>query len=669
MAQVINTNMASLNAQRNLNKSQSALNTALTRLSSGLRINSAKDDAAGLSIATRMSAQIGGMEQAARNANDGISMTQTAEGAMSTIGDTLLRMRELAVQAANDTNSAEDRAAIQNEMDQLTSEIDRISSSTEFNGVKLLDGTGGTRTFQVGANANQTISVNMTELSTQSLRLNSNVATGDLNSGRITAGAATDGDLIINGTAVDFAGAGADNSIEEFKDAINAVAGTTGVTATAYNLVEGAAGATGKTDGTLTITVDAADGTAGSAVTIDASANMDELVDNINKQVGGITASVGSDGQLVLSNETGATITVGGTVGGSGLTAEASQGYLSLTSGTGEAIELTTADGTAASALNKFGFNLSTGNSSISSAETISASSADLATAMADLDTAGLGAIDSSDIISINGVKIGTAGASASDKAAAINAVSSQTGVTASAETKAYLDVDFSTATALSVNGASIAIATTDDVDNLVTAINATGAGVTASTDATTGRLVLTSAGSDISLEVTGGGISVSDNAAGTGATAIADTEFAVVRGSLTLEGNDGASVRLEGTAASVAKLGLVAQGGNSEAIGGKLSVTTVANANAAIERIDDAIQMVSEQRSTMGAVQNRFSTTISNLESSVENLSSSRSRIQDADFAAETSNLTRAQILQQAGTAMLAQAKSLPQQVLSLLQ
>ena len=159
MPQVINTNVLSLNAQRNLNKSGSDLATSLQRLSSGLRINSAKDDAAGLAIANRMTSQIRGLNQAARNANDGISLAQTAEGGLGTVTNSLQRIRELSVQSANATNSATDRAALQSEAAQLIAEIDRVASTSSFNGVKLLDGTFTSQQFQVGADANQTISV------------------------------------------------------------------------------------------------------------------------------------------------------------------------------------------------------------------------------------------------------------------------------------------------------------------------------------------------------------------------------------------------------------------------------------------------------------------------------------------------------------------------------
>jgi flagellin-like hook-associated protein FlgL len=153
MPQVINTNAASLNSQRSLNMSQTSLATSLQRLSSGLRINSAKDDAAGMAISARMTSQINGLNQASRNANDGISLAQTAEGGLQSITESLQRMRELAVQGANATNTATDRAALQQEVDQLVQQINTVAGQTAFNGVKLLDGTFNSQAFQVGANA------------------------------------------------------------------------------------------------------------------------------------------------------------------------------------------------------------------------------------------------------------------------------------------------------------------------------------------------------------------------------------------------------------------------------------------------------------------------------------------------------------------------------------
>ena len=320
MASMINTNIASMNAQRNLASSQSSLATSLQRLSSGLRINSAKDDAAGMAISSRMTAQIGGMQQATRNANDGISMSQTAEGAMGSVNDILLRMRDLSVQSSNGTNSTADRKTIQNEVDQLSSEINRISSSTEFNGLKLLDGSSKNNSFQVGANAGQTISFGIKEVSTSAMSLNSTSALGDVNSGRIgtTAPAAGSAELVVNGTGITMAAT--DTTAKLQAVAINANTGTTGVSATAYNSVQGTAGANGVTTG-LQISSGG-----GAAVTIDASADLNDLVSNINKQVGGVTASIGTNGGLSLTNDDGSDITVGGTVAGSGLAAGTSKG-------------------------------------------------------------------------------------------------------------------------------------------------------------------------------------------------------------------------------------------------------------------------------------------------------------------------------------------------------
>jgi len=172
MAQVINTNVASLNAQRNLNTSQSSLATSLQRLSSGLRINSAKDDAAGLAISERMSSQIRGLDQARRNSNDGISLAQTAEGALQESGNILQRIRELAVQSANATNSASDRLALNSEVNQLIAELDRIASTTSFNGLKLIDGSYTAQTFQVGSFSRETILVNIGAATSDRLGIN-----------------------------------------------------------------------------------------------------------------------------------------------------------------------------------------------------------------------------------------------------------------------------------------------------------------------------------------------------------------------------------------------------------------------------------------------------------------------------------------------------------------
>ncbi len=252
MSSMINTNIVSLNAQRNLTTSQTSLATAMQRLSSGLRINSAKDDAAGLAISQRMTSQIGGLNQAARNANDGISLAQTAEGDLSQIGNNLQRIRDLAVQAANGTNSASDRAALNNEATQLISEINRVAGSSNFNGVNLLDGSFANQTFQVGANgtSNDQITVgSIASAKTSSLGVGAGAGYSSIVGGSAaTADALGSGGLTLNGYNV---GASTTDGVS-FKDsqasaiakaaAINAVSSTTGVIATAQaNTVAGTA--------------------------------------------------------------------------------------------------------------------------------------------------------------------------------------------------------------------------------------------------------------------------------------------------------------------------------------------------------------------------------------------------------------------------------------------
>jgi flagellin len=236
MAAIINTNVVSLNAQRNLSSSQNALATSLQRLSSGMRINSAKDDAAGLAISERMTSQIRGLNQAARNANDGISMSQTAEGALGEIGNNLQRIRELAVQSRNASNSVSDRQALNNEVQQVKSEIDRVASSTSFNGTKLIDGSFTNQSFQVGANVGETISIS----SLVDAR-SSSLGTSTSSTANVTGAAATGftaitaGDLTVNGVSVGAVAAGGNAATQgaNIAAAINTISSTTNVTATA----------------------------------------------------------------------------------------------------------------------------------------------------------------------------------------------------------------------------------------------------------------------------------------------------------------------------------------------------------------------------------------------------------------------------------------------------
>lgn len=464
MPQVISTNVMSLNAQRNLNTSGSGLATALQRLSSGMRINSAKDDAAGLAISNRMTAQIRGLNQAGRNANDGISLAQTAEGAMGTITNNLQRIRELSIQSANATNSASDRAALQTEASQLIAEIDRVASITSFNNVNLLDGTFTSQQFQVGANANQTISLS----SISSARTSDlGQSLGSTATGTAVTTALGAGDLLINGTDVGVANLDA----KDMATAINSISGSTNVSAQANALtVAGAAMTPAALTGTITIN-------------------------------GVTTGSV-----------------------------------------------TTTTNGTASRAL----------------------------------------VVD------------------------AVNAISAATGVTA---------VD----TGADATGVQLVSADGRSIDPSLTTLTAAATGI--ATTLTHSTITLTGTGAD--------GI----NLTGAAEASAGFTDSQAVAASL------------GGTAVS------------------NVDISSVAGANTAIASMDAALDTINSSRATLGAIQSRFESVVSNLAVTSENLSSARSRIQDADFAAETAAMTKGQILQQAGVSILSQANSQPQLVLSLLQ
>jgi len=478
MALTVNTNIASLTAQRNLTGSQSDLSTSLERLSSGLRINSAKDDAAGLAISERFTAQIQGLNQGVRNANDGISLAQTAEGALKEVTSNLQRIRELSVQAANATNSASDRTALQAEVTQLVAEVERVASSTKFNGVALLDGTFTNKAFQVGADITDTVSI---------------------------------------------------SSITSAK-----------------------------------------------------------------------TSALGS------------------------------AAYASVTD---------------------------TGNTTVDS-----------------------NTISSTNAMFINGFQVGdSASSSAADKATAINAISGATNVTATAATAAVTVTNQATGTnadAVIINGETV----TYDGSNADIATNA--AAFKTAADALNGSAGLT----DITVTVDGaGGITLT--AAGgksidiTAAAAKSGFTVAETRGSLTLASTDKAGITVSSTSGgasgsnavsgfvtNTATAGGAATGGLNTALSA-VNISTANGATAAISAIDGALDTINSTRATLGSYQSRFDSIVASSLTTAENLSASRSRIMDADFAQETAQLTKSQILQQSGIAMLAQANSIPQNVLALLQ
>ena len=497
MAMTINTNIQSLNAQRNLGTSQASLATSMQRLSSGLRINSAKDDAAGLAIASRMQTQITGLNQAQRNANDGVSLAQTAEGALSTIGGNLQRIRELAVQSRNATNSSDDRAALQKEVSQLKEEINRVAETTSFNGTKLLDGNFTSQAFQVGANQGQLIEV-ASIVNAKSDALGANWTSVD--SPAVVTGATP--------TAATGGGTG------------TPVAGTGSLDLSSVSLASGYAA--------------------------------------FNLDIGGQTVAIAADSSGSADVASLATAVATAIAGASitGLTADGSSGTVVLTN-------------TAATPV-----DVKLSGTSIGGATAQTTPTAPSTSGFAAIATGGL---------TINGQSI-------------------------------------------TVGAATTASQRTND---LMKAINENttlkAAGVTASLK--DGELSIKSASANLVIGGTAADV-------GTGLTA-ATTNF---------------------TAGSI-------QNGYKN-----VDVSSIEGADNAIKAMDAALRDVNSARADLGAIQNRFESVVANLSVNSENLSASKSRIMDADFASETANLSRSQILQQAGTAMVAQANQLPQGVLSLL-
>lgn len=686
MPQIINTNIASMNAQRNLDTSGASLQSALQRLSSGLRINSAKDDAAGLAISERMGAQVRGLNQAARNANDAISLSQTAEGAISGMGDNLQRLRELAVQAANSTNSASDRATIQSEVAQLVTEIDRVATTTEFNGIKLLDGTFTKQAFQVGANANQTIAVSMDSARTSKLGSTQVASLTASNNGVALAG----GDLILNGISVgasisttDTASTASGSASAIAKAAaVNAVSSQTDVTASVNTTNATGAGMT-MAVGTGTITIN---GVTTDVITlggVDAGADRANVIQAINEKTGqtgvvavdtGLSATgiqlTAADGRNIVVG----TMTVGSASGTftsatTGIAAGTSYGTYTLSSS--KAIEVT-------------------GSTSIANADVAAGTYATQTAYSA--TTAGVGVAFAAADFKLNGVILGaslstydtasSAGNSFSSisKVATINAVSAQTGVTATANTNtatgSAMTMLAGTGT-FTINGVTTGTITLGGVDAaadraaVIAAINAkTGqSGVTAvdGGSSANGVKLTTADGRNIVVGTLSAG-----SASGAFTSATTGIAAGTSYGTFTLSSSKMFTVEAGTTGVSMTTIGMLSAGtygaGKTGQALSTIDVSTVTGASNAITALDNAISSLNGMRADLGAIQNRFTSTVATLENVAENLTGARSRIRDTDFAAETAKLSRGQILQQAGVAMLAQANALPNNVLALL-
>jgi flagellin len=650
---VINTNIAALRAQAGSNAASAMTATAMERLSTGKRINSAKDDAAGLAIASRMTSTTRGLAVAVRNANDGISLAQTAEGALGQVTNMLQRMKELAVQSANGTLSDTDRGSLQNELSQLVSEVDNIAKTTNFNGINLLDGSTKAINLQTGTNASDQVSIKTVDTSADALGLNGYKVDGQVTTGRVAQTGLTTlavGDIQLNGKNA-FATVPAANTAAGLATAINTNTANTGVSATAYNtLTSSTISSSGVTTGQLTINTVAVTGTTAK-----------ELVDHINRDVAGVTAKLNSDGTFSLSNDTGSDIVVGGTsAGAAGLSSGTFGGFVALSSADGSDIKITRGTAGTQADFTAVGLN------EMSDGRTISGGAA------------GTGALTATDDVKINGTLVGASSdASAASKAAAINAVKDQTGVSASAKTAVTAQIDASKITAtddIVINGASVTMSNADGVtgmslSDLVLNINAAGiSGVVASAD-DKGNLVLTSdGGNDITIkDGSAAGLVLSASTDG-GAAQTSFTAAKTFSGRISLKSDAGADIKVEGSSTSLAKVGFANQGGSSDFVAGSLSIATQASASGAMVVIDKALDKISQSRGDLGAIQNRLEVTVNNLTTTSTNLQDARSRIEDADFSAETTNLAKSQILSQAATAMLAQANQSSQNVLSLL-
>ncbi|MCP5161968.1 MAG: flagellin [Hahellaceae bacterium] len=687
MPQIINTNIASINAQRNLDRSQSANQTALARLSSGLRINSAKDDAAGLAISTRFTSQVKGLNVAIRNAGDGVSLSQTAEGALGAMSSNLLRIRELALQSANATNSSIDREALNEEVQQLKSEIKRVSEQTNFNGTKLLDGTFTDVTFQIGANDGERVTFGISGATVDQLgAAQTDGMTSDASTNAMVAG-----DLVINGIAIGastgvddaFSSANQNQSAIAKAAAINKKSDLTGITAEINGTsVGGTTSYDVALSTTATITINSVGVNVSITSSLSAQVNLTNVVAAINEKTGqtGVTAVfdgnpttgvklVASDGRNIVLQTTGGNASVYGLPDATAAAATTYVGTFTLLSRDGSDISLDTSTGNISNA----GLSVGTfsGNNSGAISGTVSANP-----------------LAAGDMV-VNGVPVGptqsnydTASSTGNDasaiaKAVAINKISDKTGVTAKVNNTILTATSIVTASSeagsFTINGVQINIAyssndTVADIQRtVVTAINnkAGQSGVKAEAFGNTFRLIAED-GRNISV-----GTAYTGNIDGAelGLVATANSS-ALVRSTITLE------------SAGVIELGTLT--GNIDEVGydvgtygsnqsGQLvkdiDVSTVQGALDALAAVDNALNAINFQRANLGAIQNRFESTISNQAITAENISAANSRIRDADFAAETAELSRTQVLQSAGLSILSQANGQPQQVLQLLQ
>jgi len=614
-----------------LQKSQQALFDASSKLTSGKRINSAKDDPAGLAIANLLTSQIRDNNQSIRNANDGISLTQVADGALSGANDALQRIRELAVQAGNGTLNDTNRDNIQAEINQLTDHLADIGKNTKFNGINVFENKASLN-IQVGFN--QSISLELGGLSGSALSGGLNSASGDIDGGRVdtaTSGVSA-GSININGVALGALAASTSGQADVKADLINQVSGQTGVTATASNLIQG-----GNVNANQPVTQGISVSIDGSTTTLGSSANLNDFVKDFNLNVAGAEASIASDGSLQIYNNTGKDITLAdnsvGGLGSLGLSAGNYAGSVSLSSASDSDIVIATSDTGNIDDLKAFGFNQQQGASALSGGQVTGQS------------------ISQADGIEINGVALGSVGTTggninAGDISQAINSISNDTGVTANASTQVELSANVAAlnSNGLTINGIDVFSSFSGtSLNDVINEVNTAGIGDITASSNVDGELVLSSiSGQDINIE--------------NGASAFTQSGSAInnsfsQKGELSLTASDGSEINISSSAdissqtAAISKLGLSDVGGFSSNTGG--NVATVSNSGNLISSIDNLINQVSEARSSLGATQSRFVSTINNLSDGMLQAEGARSRIEDADYARSISELIKARLSQ----------------------
>ena len=688
----VNTNIAGLTAQSHMKNVNRDMETTMERLSTGKKINSAGDDAAGLAIVSRMRTQINGLNQSIRNANDGISLVKTSEGAINEVSNMLQRMRELAVQASSGTNSDADQATLDLEVQQLKVEIDRIATSTQFNSMNLLDGTFA-RTLQIGDKQGHTLDVALDSVKVADLGMGSTSTGGNSIVGQrltvasdgLTSTAIDEGDIKINGQ--DVGAIAVDSDMETILKAIND--NVDNVTASAFNTVVAQNVGNGVTTvGQFTIKVKELGQTTSTTFAISASASLEELKDNINSEAGSVVqASINSDGKLVLSNDTGATLTIddNSSSQGSGFSATSTDfgGFIKLTADDNNPVRIEMGNLHASSPgavadLEGLGFRETTSETDDDAYTITGKALSDTTTAWGQSD------------IKINGVAIydaDIATTSFQGKLDALNNFSEETGVVASAffeKSYNFGSISFLVKDRVVINGLMTSAGASIGV--LVTNINDDITGVTATRKGD--NIILSGAFEEITVRNVGSAGITAGGAKYFGATTAGQTGLAAVTlketGSIRLDSTANQPISIElGDSATVAEHGfLEANVGaadfevNAATLGvsagstvAGLSVSSESSAAKALKTIDNAINKVDSIRSQLGALNNRLDYTVTNLSNIVLNTQAARSQIEDANFAQETTNMIKNQILTQAATSMLAQANQSQQGLLSLLQ